>query len=82
MKSVFLLQHSYEITLEEGMTSEETKVLGIYSTKEKVDLAVKYFLTQPGFKDYPEDCFYIDEYELNKNEWEDGFISTDEKEIN
>lgn len=70
MKSVFLLQHSYEI---DG--SEQTKIIGIYSTRDKANAAVERFKALPGFCWYPE-SFYIDEYEIDQNNWEEGFERT------
>jgi hypothetical protein len=70
MKSVFLLQHSYERT--DGY--EETKIIGIFSTKEKVKECIKKFEGLDGFKDYP-DCFFVDEYEIDKENWTEGFVT-------
>jgi hypothetical protein len=67
MRTVFLLQHSYEI---EG--SEQIKIIGIYSTRDKAKTAIEKFKTLPGFSDYP-DSFYIDEYEIDQDNWEEGF---------
>ncbi|MDR1869454.1 MAG: hypothetical protein LBQ82_05675 [Treponema sp.] len=75
MKTVFLLKHSHWITLDENLTSDETKLLGIYETKEKAEAAIEFYKTLPGFKDLPEGRFSFDECELNKNYWEEGFIA-------
>jgi len=69
MKSVFLLQHSYELD-----ECEETKLIGIYSSREQAETAIQKYKNVLGFKDYP-DCFYLDEYELDKDHWEEGFIT-------
>jgi len=71
MKSVFLLQHSYEVD-----SYEETKIIGIYSSKNHAEIVIRRYQTLPGFKDFP-DCFYIDEYELDKDNWVEGFIKID-----
>lgn len=73
MRTVFLLQHSYEV---DGC--DETKLIGIYSTREKAEAVVSKYKTLAGFRDYPDDCFYVDEYEIDKNHWEEGFISWEE----
>lgn len=70
MKSVFLLQHSYERS-ETG--EEETKLIGVYSNKEKAQEAKTRLSLQSGFKDFPEN-FFIDEYEIDQDNWRDGFI--------
>lgn len=71
MKSVFLLQHSYE----QG-ECEETKIIGIYSTRKKAEETIEKFKGVTGFKDYP-DSFYIDEYELDEDNWVEGFVTMD-----
>jgi homoserine kinase type II len=74
MKSVFLLQHSYKYR-KDDLTIEDTKVLGIFSTREKAEAVIELYKTLPGFKDFSDDCFYLDEYELNMKEWTEGFIT-------
>ena len=63
-----LLQHSYE--LEKGC--DETKVLGIFSSRQMAEEAVGSYRQLPGFRDKKED-FYIDKYEVNKKYWGDGY---------
>jgi len=67
MKTVFVLQHSYEVN-----GNEETKFIGVYSTQEDAGDAVNRLKELPGFRDRPE-SFYINEYELNKDHWAEGF---------
>lgn len=77
MRSVFLLQHTYE---HEGVGSikfEETKIIGIYSSIEKVKSVIQKYKTIQGFNKYSEDCFVIDEYKIDENQWEEGFIAWD-----
>lgn len=69
LKSVFLVQHSYEIG-----EFEETKIIGIYSTREKAEIVIEQYKCIQGFKDYP-DRFYVSEYKIDKNHWEDGFVT-------
>lgn len=71
MNSVFLLQHSYEVKREHEVV-DETKILGIYSSREKAERAIGKYKLLPGFNSYPND-FYIDEYELDKSFWIEGF---------
>ena len=71
MKSVFVLQHSYEMS-EAG--EEETKFIGVYSSMDKAQSAVKRLSLQPGFKDFP-DYFHIDEYEIDQDNWTEGFVT-------
>lgn len=71
MKSVFILQHSYELS-ESG--EKDTKFIGVYSSREKAQAAIERLSLQPGFKDYP-DYFYIDEYEIDQDDWCEGFAA-------
>ena len=69
---VYVLQHSYEY----GDCNEfsETKFIGVYSSENMAKVAINKLIVKPGFKNYPVDCFYIDEYELDKSNWVEGFI--------
>ncbi|NIK76421.1 hypothetical protein FHS15_001546 [Paenibacillus castaneae] len=75
MKTVFLVEHSYEVG-EDGVY-DETKLIGIYSSLEKAESVVKRYKTIPGFRDYL-DAFYIVEYEIDKDNWREGFITWSE----
>jgi homoserine kinase type II len=68
MKSVFLLQHTYEYD-----DCEETKIIGIYSSRERAEKVVEKYKELPGFKHYP-DCFFIDEYDIDEDNWQEGFF--------
>jgi len=70
---VFVLQHAYE----RADGEDEVKFIGVYSTLVKAEEAVARLKQQPGFKDHPND-FCIDRYEIDKDHWLDGFISSDE----
>lgn len=63
------MQHSYELA---GV--EESKIIGIYSSRETAESIFKY-KEPPGFQDYSNESF-IDEYELDTNNWKKGFISS------
>ena len=36
--------------------------------------AIKKYYKLPGFKDYPLECFSIDKYRIDENNWKDGFV--------
>ncbi|HBF35730.1 MAG TPA: hypothetical protein DDW50_00230 [Firmicutes bacterium] len=72
MKSVYLLQHSYEVN-----GCDETKVIGIYETKEKAEETIEKLKRAPGFARYP-DSFCIDQYEINQDHWIEGFMAWEE----
>ncbi len=74
---VYLLRHTYEYG--EEMEHEETKIIGIYSSREKAEEVIKRFVLLPGFKNYPEEYFVIEEYLLDKDMWwTEGFIKWEE----
>ncbi|MDR0465865.1 MAG: hypothetical protein LBH94_00755 [Deltaproteobacteria bacterium] len=73
-QSVYLLQHSYDYNIGDGETTEETKIIGIFSTVAEAEAAILHYKNLPGFKDYPDDCFYLEEYELDRRFWEEGFV--------
>jgi hypothetical protein len=74
MTKVFCLWHIY---LPAGAEDENEKLIGIYSTAENAEAVVRRLRSQPGFKDYP-DGFQIHERTLDKDTWEEGFISVAE----
>ena len=69
---VYVLQHSYDYG--ENFGYQETKFLGVFSTEQEAQKAVEYYKTLDGFKGYPDD-FYIDEIEVDKKHWTEGFIT-------
>ncbi|HVU09353.1 MAG TPA: hypothetical protein VHG89_12495 [Verrucomicrobiae bacterium] len=69
--NVFIVQHSYEV---EPCGHDETKFIGVYSSREAAVEAVKRLSEQPGFCDKL-DCFFIDEYEVGKDHWTKGFVT-------
>ena len=63
---------------------EDTKFLGIFSTKEKAEDAMQILAKQPGFKDFPkliggddiEEGFYITEEVVDEiSGWKEGFTT-------
>ena len=74
MGKVFLLWHRRPI--EGGIDEHDTddKLVGTYSSAAEADAAKQRKLQFEGFRDYP-DCFVVDEYEIDKDAWTEGFIS-------
>lgn len=68
MQIVYLLHHYYETEF----GCDEVKILGIFSSQQEAETAIKTYLDLPGFRDRKDD-FYIDAYELNKKRWIEGF---------
>lgn len=78
MITVFLLQHSYEVN-----RVENSKIIGIYSSREIAESIIIKYKKIPGFRNYPNE-FFIDEYKLGEDNWEEGFVSSfvlDDKRI-
>lgn len=72
---VYLLWHTHEISDDFGIHDEE-KLIGVFSSTEKVDDTIEKLKNLEGFRDYPLDCFIIDEYELDKpTNWTEGFFT-------
>ena len=69
---VYILHHSYYYGKE--LDHEEVKLLGVYSTKLMAAKIIKKYYKLPGFKDYPLECFSIDKYRIDENNWKDGFV--------
>ncbi len=81
MKTVFVLQHLHVFP----SGAEDNKLIGTYGFRESALAAIDRLKVQPGFCDYPrlidpliddeESGFYLDEYELDKDNWSEGFIT-------
>ncbi|AJQ95590.1 DUF7336 domain-containing protein [Gynuella sunshinyii] len=81
MKSAYLLQHLHVISED----NECAKIIGLYASKEDALAAIKRLSVQTGFSDHPklidplvdkeESGFYIDEYEIGKDHWSEGYVT-------
>jgi hypothetical protein len=69
MRTVFVLQHSYP--RDDGI--DETKFIGVFSSRKDAQLSVRRLRRQPGFRETPRD-FHIDAYRLNEGSWSEGFV--------
>ena len=72
MEYVYLLEHSYEQVKGDPET-REIKSLGVFTSTEEAEEAIKFYKALPGFRDYP-DGFFIDKCKLGQKEWVEGFI--------
>lgn len=68
MQKVYYLHHIRD----KGTEDEDNKAIGTYSSYELAEAAKNRLKDKPGFIDYPDD-FYIDEYIIDKDYWENGF---------
>ncbi|GGS11095.1 hypothetical protein GCM10010269_57700 [Streptomyces humidus] len=50
---------------------DDVKLLGVYSTAGKAEKRMRLARLLPGFADEP-DCFVLDAYTLDEDEWPDG----------
>jgi homoserine kinase type II len=69
-KSVYVVQH----VAREDEADEDVKLVGVYSSRAEARAAVARLRGQPGFCDAP-NGFHIDEYQLDKDHWSEGFGS-------
>ena len=70
---VYLLQHAYDYG--EDLAHSEIKTLGVYESIKSAERAINRYKCLPGFREYSDDCFHIDEYTINKGTWTEGFIT-------
>ncbi|OCG22465.1 hypothetical protein A9G11_07195 [Gilliamella sp. wkB108] len=68
MQKVYYLYHIRD----KGAADEDTKAIGTYTSYELAEAAKNRVKDQPGFIDHP-NGFFIDEYIIDKDYWEDGF---------
>jgi hypothetical protein len=65
----FAVFHEYE----DRNGDEQTKFIGIYTTKEKAEAAVDSLRKMLGFADYPSG-FSIDFHVFDRTGWTEGFV--------
>ena len=68
MTKVYVLQHVHSL---EG-DAEDVKFIGVYSSRENAEAAIKRLSQAPGFSD-AQAGFHIDEYQLDKDQWVEGY---------
>lgn len=81
MKTVFVLQH---VNVLPG-GQEDVKFIGVYRSAEAARAAIERLKVQPGFCENPRlidpgtddeiGGFNLDEYELDKDNWSEGFVT-------
>jgi hypothetical protein len=74
MKKVYVLHHTHDLDSEDT----DIKLIGVYSTEEKAQNAITKLSFLPGFRDSRQG-FHIDKYEMDKDHWQEGFVSTEEE---
>ncbi len=80
MKTVWILQHLHILPQGEDCV----KLIGVYATRDDAVGAAMRLAEQPGFRDFPNvnnstpddtEGFYIEEYEIGKDHWAEGFTT-------
>jgi hypothetical protein len=69
---IYLLQHVHVLSIDPEC--EDIKIIGMYSTEEKALAAKERLSKQPGFTSAP-DGFHIDKYEVDKDNWIEGYCT-------
>ncbi len=69
MMTAYVLLHSYELD-----ECDETKLIGVYSSREAAEAAIERLRQQPGFRERPDD-FHIGGYEIDRDHWVEGFVT-------
>jgi hypothetical protein len=67
---MYLLLHSHEFEDD----AEYVKTIGIYYSLDNLQMAINYLKSKPGFVDMP-DNFIVEEYIVDNNYWEEGFVA-------
>jgi len=70
MESVFVLLHVHEMPEQE----DDEKLIGVYRTKDDAEAAILRLRDKPGFREAT-DGFAIDEYVLNQDHWQEGYVT-------
>jgi hypothetical protein len=53
----------------------DAKLIGVYRTEDDARGAINRLRDQPGCRHFPDD-FLIEKYELNKDHWTEGFVTS------
>jgi len=65
---VYLMQHAH--SMQDG--EEDVKFIGVFSSREKAQAAIARLSQAPGFSDALTG-FHIDEYQIDKDHWVEGY---------
>jgi homoserine kinase type II len=68
--TVFVVQHVHVLDDE----SEEVKMIGVYSSRQKADEAVARLKSQPGFCHTPQG-FAVSKYVIDRDHWPEGYVT-------
>ena len=68
--NVFVLWHTHEMASGE----QDSKVIGLYSSRERAEAAQARADQLPGFRDAPAG-FVIDAYQVDEDQWREGYVT-------
>ena len=71
---IFALYHIYDRIIDDTL-SREIKRIGFFESRKECIELIEIFKGYKGFRDYPETCFQIFEYEIGKSYWRDEFLA-------
>lgn len=86
MRSVFIVQHLHVLPGD----VDDVKLIGAYGSLTAAQAAVDRLKGQPGFRDHPRiiesggqdpQGIYIDEYEVDKDHWTEGYVTETHEDI-
>lgn len=70
MEVVFVLHH----VRSDDEFGDDAKLVGVYRSQEAAKVACERLKDQPGFEDHP-NGWEISRYPLDKDHWQEGFIT-------
>lgn len=62
------------ITFHYKEDEDDSKLIGVYSTRAKAEAAAERSKLLPGFKDRPDD-FLVERYRLDQDHWTSGYVA-------
>ncbi len=65
---VYVLQHVHSVEND----LEDVKFVGVYSSRDKAEAAIKRLSRAPGFSEAA-NGFHVDEYQIDKDHWVEGY---------
>jgi hypothetical protein len=68
LMKIYVLQHVHPTEDD----AEDVKFVGVYSSRENAQAAIARLSQTPGFSEAPAG-FHIDEYQLDKDQWVEGY---------
>lgn len=80
LTEVYYLEHYYEYKIMDlDIKIDTVKFIGVYRSEEEAKSIKEQIKAKSGYRQYTEDCFYIDRYYLDKDDkgWTEGFITWD-----